>query len=131
MKKKESTRGILGDIGLALFTVMAGGAILAGIVYLIYTFTPLAHGAELKFIPDYPVAWIGAEYDFSNEPVTCSSDGYGWNGNVGIRQPLVDYSAVRMNGILQHHSCAFSSDNTDYNAVGINLEFHFGRLFNK
>ena len=127
-KEKESGWSVVKDILLAITVVMAIGAVLTTIMFFI---TRDAYGAELKMFPDYPIAWIGGEYDFSNEAVTCDADGLGWNGNVGVRQPLADYGPLRMNGIFQHHSCAFSSDNTDYNAGGINLEFHFGRLFNK
>lgn len=128
MQKKESNWSVVADIFKAAGIVLLLGAIISAFIYFM---TNDAEAAELKLIPDYPVAWIGAEYDFSNEAVTCTDDGLGWNGNVGVRQPLADYGPTRFNGILQHHSCAFSSDNTDYNALGVNIEFHFGRLFNK
>lgn len=115
------------DILLAIGVIMLVGLILSGIQYFIRD----AEAIELKMFPDYAVAFIGAEYDLTDDKITCRADGYNWNGNVGVRQPLLDFGPTRMNAIFQHHSCAFSGDQTDYNAVGINFEFYFGRVFNK
>lgn len=120
-KEKETWYSIIIDIMKAFGFVLLVGFILTIVM------VSCADAQEIEWFPDYPIAWIGAEYDVSSNPVTCRKDGAGINGNVGIRQGLMQYKAIRFNGLYQHHSCAFSSDSIDYNSVGINMEFDFGK----
>lgn len=120
-KEKEPWWSILTDIMVAFGFVLIVGFTTTLVM------VKCANAQEIEWLPDYPIVWIGAEYDVSSNPVTCQKSGAGINGNVGVRQGLMQYKAIRFNGLYQHHSCAFSSDSIDYNAVGINLELDFGK----
>ena len=123
-KEQESKKSVLFDIVKAI--VIAGGLGIAAFFGI-----KEVKSAEFEWIPDYPYVWIGAEYNVRDVNLMCHpfADNSSWNGNVGLRQAIFDYGALRMNGVVQHHSCAFDSDFYDYDAVGFNFELDTGKLF--
>lgn len=47
--------------------------------------------------------------------------------NFGIRQNALEYKDIRIGGQYTHHSCAIGVDDHPYDAIGIMIEWTFGR----
>jgi hypothetical protein len=107
------------------------GIILASLFALVSGFIlnkAYAKDVEWSLI-NYTTVFAGIDSTKNISPM-CKSSGSIDNkltSNLGINQNIITINGVDVNLQYTHHSCAIGRDNKSYDAIGVKLEWTFGR----
>ena len=111
----------------AYFSTETGKGILKGIVLAVvfgglFALVGCANGTYLNDASVY----VGIDETKGRSPM-CERNQVDDNAtsNLGLRLNVWEWEALRVNGKITHHSCAFGADAKGYNAAGVELEYRF------